>query len=446
MPLLSQEGMVSLGGGLPNPDLFPIHSLQFGISNGEGDDAMPPQQLLELSTEELREALQYSPTPGIPRLIDQLWMLQKREHFRDNDENKYDVTVTVGSQDGLTRVFEMLLDPHNAGDDELFVENPTYSGALAFLRPFFFCGGKKNLIPIETDEHGLIPDSLERALIESSSSTLKNTKENNKKKKKRRVLYTIPTAQNPSGSTLSNARRQRIYTLAQEYDLIIMEDDPYYFLHPHRHSITSFLSLDTDGRVIRFDSMSKLLSSGMRIGFVTGPKPFMERLNLHIQATNLHNSGISQMMVYKILQHWLVSSLSAGDGTTNENNNDDDDVVVRMDGFEEHTRRVSNFYCQRRNVLLEAAERHMLHEVADWTTPEAGMFLWLKLRNIRDTKTLIEEKAAKANVLFVPGQAFDPLDRPSSFVRASFSTASDEEMDIAMERLVRLVRDEWRGS
>jgi len=395
MPLLSRPGMVSLGGGLPNPNLFPFTSLKFGVKDPTGDAAE-----LDLSPEEVAMALQYSPTPGVPGLVKKLRSLQSWEHGRDiGPDGDYDVAVTVGSQDGLTKGFEMLLDP-SSGDDELFVESPTYSGALAFLQPF----GIK-MTPVGSDGQGIRPEVLEDALAKSPG-------------KGRRVLYVIPTAQNPSGSSLTNDRRRAVYELAQKHDIIILEDDPYFFLHPKRKSLDSFLSLDFDGRVLRFDSMSKLISSGIRIGFTTGPKPLMERLGYHVQATNLHNSGLSQILTQKLLDHW-------GEA-----------------GFDLHATRVAEFYTQRRDVLLSAAERH-LSELAEWDVPEAGMFLWIKLLGgITDTTALIEEKAAAANVLFVPGQSFDPLDRPSPYVRASYSTASDEEMDLAMERLAGIVKGE----
>jgi kynurenine/2-aminoadipate aminotransferase len=325
--------------------------------------------------------------------------LQTWEHGIDvgkSPHHHYDVSVFVGSQDGLTKAFEMLLDP---AKDELFIENPTYSGALAFLQPF----GIK-MTPVATDEFGIKPESFRAALDKSTGP-------------KRRVLYTIPVAQNPSGSTLSNDRREEIYNIAAEHDMIIMEDDPYFYVHPQRDSVKSFLSLDTDGRVIRFDSLSKLISSGIRIGFATGPPKLIERLSFHTQATNLHNSGVSQIMVTKLLDHW------------------------GKRGFDEHANKVAAFYCRRRDVLLAAAERH-LTGLATWSAPEAGMFLWLKLNGINDTKSLIEDKAAAANVLFVPGQSFDPLDKPSPYVRASFSTASDEDMDVAMDRLAALISNE----
>ena len=396
MPLLEQPGMVSLGGGLPNSALFPFTSLKVGISDPHNGD----ETELHLSNEEIGAALQYSPTPGLPKLVSHLRDLQTWEHGVDVGKaphHHYDVMVSVGSQDALTKTFEMLLDP---AQDELFVEAPTYSGALAFLQPFCV-----KLTPVDTDEFGLKPEALQQVL------------ENSNGENKRRVLYIIPTAQNPSGSTLSNDRREAIYDIASDFDIIIAEDDPYFFLHPNRESVKSFLSLDKDGRVIRFDSLSKLISSGIRIGFATGPSKLIERLSFHTQATNLHNSGVSQIMVSKLMDRW------------------------GKRGFDEHAAKVARFYCQRRDVLLAAAERH-LTGLATWSPPDAGMFLWIKLNGIDDTKGLIEDKAAAANVLFVPGQSFDPLDRPSPYIRASFSTASDEDMDVAMERLAGLIVSE----
>lgn len=399
LPLMAQEGMVSLGGGLPNPDLFPIvGGLEFEVATGPSTTTK-----LRLNEQELKEALQYSPTPGLPSLVKQLEKLQHHNHQAHWGD--VSIAVTVGSQDALTKAMEMLLDPQ---EDELFVEDPTYSGALAFLQPF----GVK-LRPIQTDTNGLIPQSLEEALRQSSA--------------KRRVLYTIPTAQNPSGSTLSNDRRRAIYELAQEYDCIILEDDPYYFLHPnYKDGLTSFLEMDNtsggDGRVLRFDSFSKIISAGLRVGFVTGPVKLLERLNYHTQATQLHNSGLSQAVVAKLLQEW--DTISEG-------------------GFEAHAQKVAEFYQERGQVLHQAAERH-LTGLAEWSVPEAGMFLWMDLAcsGITDTMSMIENKAAKAKVLLVPGQSFSPTNSKSSFVRASFSTASNEEMELAVQRLADLIRNE----
>jgi kynurenine/2-aminoadipate aminotransferase len=440
MPLLKQPGMVSLGGGLPNPAMFPfVNRIEFEVTLPNVSSVHPSSKAadgmisldaaktrkLVLDGKELEEALQYSATPGLPSLVNQLRDIQSKEHKLDgllpgSSNELYDLSVTVGSQDALTKAFEMLLQ----NSDEVLLENPTYPGALTFLKPY---GAK--LTPINTDSKGLDPDHL-LSILASSSDT-----------KRRRVLYTIPTAQNPSGLTLDNQRRHAIYELACEHDLIILEDDPYYFLHPERRSLVSFMELDAmhcrnecqstrskdansnvgkGGRVLRFDSFSKIFSAGMRIGFVTAPIPLLNRINLHIQGTNLHNCGISQAMVSQLLKSW--------DGWT---------------GLDSHTKKVAAFYGRRRDWIVEAAEKYLSppgsEPLASWTVPTAGMFLWLRLNNIDDTKSLIEEKAAAANVLFVPGQAFDPLDRASSYVRAAYSTASKDDMNVAMKRLADLI-------
>eukprot|EP00455_Lapot_gusevi_P049941 TRINITY_DN716_c0_g1_i1.p1 TRINITY_DN716_c0_g1~~TRINITY_DN716_c0_g1_i1.p1 ORF type:complete len:213 (-),score=77.67 TRINITY_DN716_c0_g1_i1:216-854(-) len=208
-----------------------------------------------------------------------------------------------------------------------------------------------------------------------------------------------------------------------------MEDDPYYFLYygsapapaagqEHLYSrpkTVSFMSMDIEGRVLRFDSLSKILSSGLRIGWVTGPKPLIQRLELHQQATSLNASGVSQALAYKLMQHWGPA------------------------GWEKHLNEVALFYLRRRDVLIASAQRH-LNKLAEWTVPDAGMFLWLKLLGIEDTRDLISSKAVQAKVLFIPGQVCSPSNAKSPFVRAAFSTASHADMDTAMQRLAQLLK------
>lgn len=184
-----------------------------------------------------------------------------------------------------------------------------------------------------------------------------------------------------------------------------------------RPSSRSFLSLDTEGRVIRFDSFSKILSSGLRLGMVTGPKAFLERMDLMSQASNLHVSGVSQAMVSKLLTHWGPA------------------------GWNAHINRVCLFYARRRDVFVSLVDKH-LKGLVDYAIPEAGMFVYLHLRGIDDSKKLVESKALEAKVILVPGQAFSPTDKPSNAVRAAFSVASDKDMDLALQRLATLLKNE----
>eukprot|EP00041_Stephanoeca_diplocostata_P017690 m.362289 g.362289 ORF g.362289 m.362289 type:complete len:469 (-) comp20786_c1_seq2:868-2274(-) len=387
---VAKPGMISLGGGSPNPATFPWATMTFKTK--EGVD-------LKLTEEETVTALQYSATPGLAKLRDTLQHLQKRFH---HPQIPTDIAVTTGSQEALSRAFEMLLGP----SDSLLVENPTYSGSLAFLN-----ATDTHLAGVATDERGLIPESLSEVL-ETWDATQPAGRT------RPRVLYTVPTGANPSGGTIDAERRQRVYAIARRWGLLILEDDPYFFLQ-FGERVPSYLSMDTDGRVLRFDSVSKVLSSGLRVGFATGPAELIERMNLHTQAVNLHPSGLSQMCVLKLLLHW-------GDA-----------------GFDRHIASTVDFYRAQRDAFLAAASKH-LTGLAEWHAPDAGMFVWIKLLGVEDSRALIADKAVAAKVLLVPGIAFTPVERgattTSPYVRAAYSTATLADMDEALRRLGELLR------
>ncbi|KAL9186804.1 hypothetical protein ACHAXT_010524 [Thalassiosira profunda] len=343
--------MISLGGGMPNAATFPFEKISVQCRGTEAK--------LTLEGKSLEEALQYSPTPGLPALNALLWERQVEEHNPPECTGiERALTITQGSQDGLSKAFDMLLD----ADDALLVESPTYSGSLAYLQP----KGCK-LVEIECDDGGLIPEKLEATLRKWDEAV---------DGRRPRALYTIPTGSNPTGASLSLERKRRIYDIASEFDLIILEDDPYYFvrLEGDRSEHPSFLEMDTDARVLRFDSFSKILSSGMRLGFVTGPKPLIDRINLHTQASNLHPTGLTQAMVLGLLQQW---------GT---------------DGWEEHLKGVCDFYRSQRDHFLDSASGH-LAGLAEWNVPSAGMFVWMKLLGVDDAQELIETRAVESKVL-----------------------------------------------
>lgn len=394
-PLMQVPGMISLGAGVPNPQLFPFKGLSVTLKD---------ETRLELTSDEITKCFQYSETPGLPRLLEHLRELQTVEHKPKYAE--WSIATSSGSQDSLWKAFEMLLNP----GDSIFVDDPTYSGALAFLKPF-----NCNLIGLPTDQDGISADALQMG-IENALKTGKSVP---------RVLYTVPTGGNPSGCSTSLERKEAIYELCCQHDIIILEDDPYFFLNfgPETAEVTqnnftrpklrSYFSMDVQGRVIRFDSFSKVLSSGMRIGTVTGPSAFVDKINLHTQATSLHTSGVSQMLALKLLDH------------------------MGVDGFRQHADQVALFYLKRRDVFMNCANKH-LEGLATWNNPTAGMFVWLKLLGVEDTTELILKKALDAKILLVPGGAFspEPTETPkSAHVRAAYSSATDEEIDTALSRL-----------
>jgi hypothetical protein len=215
MPLMKLPGMISLAGGLPNPAMFPFKQIGFGLADGTR---------IELSPAELNDALQYCPTPGLPQAVQLIAELQQREHNPPypysggngdgaKEEGGWSVSLATGSSDVMAQVFDLLVE---AGDNVL-VESPTYAGALAPLRPL-----QANLIEIPVDECGINPERLEAVLDSFAADPSRG--------RKPKLLYVIPTGQNPAGCTLSDERKKRIYALACKHDFIILEDDPYYYV------------------------------------------------------------------------------------------------------------------------------------------------------------------------------------------------------------------------
>ncbi|KCV68464.1 hypothetical protein H696_04758 [Fonticula alba] len=432
-PLMNLPGMISLGGGNPNPSTFPFAKASLTLRNGES---------VEIGEKDMAAALQYGASAGSPGLLSWLKQLQQAEHgskaglFRDLSApgaytpKDWDICIGTGSQDLLLRTFEMLLDPQT---DSVLVESPCYSGVLAGLRPHLGANPGA-VVGVGTDEHGLRPDRVDTVLRNWPTLEQDPTA-----RARPRVLYTIPAGGNPTGTTQPEHRRRELYEVAREHDLLIVEDDPYYYLqYGEGERAPSFLALDEDARVLRTDSFSKIVSAGMRIGFATGPAPLVDRLVLHAQAGCLHPSGIAQATLLAYLNH------------------------IGVEGFLKHCDEVADFYRSRRDVFCEAADRH-LKGLAEWHSPDAGMFVWFRLLGeIQDSAPLIRTKAAEKRVLLVPGESFMPecgdggivssfplgaqedgsqSTGTSPYVRASFSTADAEQIDQALQRLAAVIRE-----
>ncbi|XP_061566816.1 kynurenine/alpha-aminoadipate aminotransferase, mitochondrial isoform X3 [Cololabis saira] len=395
----SPPSLISLAGGAPNPNTFPFQSAAIQLKNG---------QTINFDEILMKRALQYSASNGIPELLTWMKNLQKDLHKPPSasyspEKGQMDMCVTTGSQEGLCKLFEMLVNP----GDNVLLDAPTYSGTLAALQPL----GCK-LINVPSDQHGMIPAGLKEVLSRWDPSEVQRPGSTAPK-----ILYTIPNGGNPTGASMTAERKKDVYELARQYDMLIIEDDPYYFLQFEKPWAPTFLSMDVDGRIVRTDSFSKILSSGLRIGFVTGPKPLVDRLVLHIQASTMHTSTFTQLMVSQLLHSW------------------------GQEGFLQHIDSVIEFYRKQRDAMISSADK-WLRDVAEWHTPSAGMFLWMKLKGVADTQQLIMEKALEKEVLLVPGGVFMiNSSEPCPYVRAAFSLSTPEQIDEAFRRLSLLIKD-----
>uniref|UniRef100_A0A8C6R3Z7 Kynurenine/alpha-aminoadipate aminotransferase, mitochondrial n=1 Tax=Nannospalax galili TaxID=1026970 RepID=A0A8C6R3Z7_NANGA len=384
------KSLISLAPGYPNPSMFPFKASTITVEDGS---------TIQFEEEIMKRALQYSPSYGIPELLSWLKQLQIKLHNPPTvnyapSQGQMDICITSGCQDGLCKAFEMLINP----GDNILVNEPLFSGTLYAMQPL---GG--NIINVPSDEHGIIPDGLKKVL-----SRWKPEDSKDPMKKTPKFLYTVPNGDNPTGNSLTSDRKKEIYELARKYDFLIIEDDPYYFIQFNKPWAPTFLSMDVDGRVIRADTFSKILSSGLRVGFMTGPKALIQRIVLHTQVSSLHPCTFSQLLISQLLHKW------------------------GEDGFLAHVHRVIDFYRNQRNAILAAADK-WLSGLAEWHVPNAGMFLWIKVKGIPNTKQLIEEKAIEKEVLLIPGNAFYiDSSAPTSYFRASFSVVSPEQMDLRL--------------
>ncbi|KIK69758.1 hypothetical protein GYMLUDRAFT_150603 [Collybiopsis luxurians FD-317 M1] len=410
-PYESKPGMISMLAGKPNPDVFPFASLTMKVRspNSKIDSTLTD---LCLDGEELAVALQYGATAGTAELVQWLTSLTCHLHSCQSDE-RWRVTVGAGSQDLLYKGFNALVD----SGDSIFIESPCYPGVLPIVQALG-C----NIIEVPSDADGMDPTAI--------ASILEKWPED---KPYPKLLYTVPFGSNPSGSTTTLSRRSEVLSLARQYDFIIFEDDPYFHLYygsfprPPSYFALEHKTGTEVGRVLRFDSFSKIMAGGLRLGWATGPRPLINAIDLHSSASNLQASGLSQMIVLKLLKHWGIQ------------------------GFLSHTATCAQFYRDKRNLMEEYLKKH-LTGLADWSPPNASMFYWIKLRlppstkieNIQgdegDSVLFLTEKAVGGGILVLPGACAYADGRRSCHIRVSFSMLDESEMDEGLRRLASLLR------
>ncbi|KAL0025949.1 hypothetical protein WJX77_006756 [Trebouxia sp. C0004] len=242
-----------------------------------------------------------------------------------------------------------------------------------------------------------------------------------------RLLYTVPVGQNPTGVITPTLRRQQIYSICRQHDVIILEDDPYFYLQFAKDGTPpglsalgeSYLSLDVDGRVIRLDSFSEVLAPGLRLGWATAAPALLEKLIFHLHGSTLGPCAMSQVVVANLLQHWGEK------------------------GFEQHVKDMQQGYAQRALLLHKTAEEH-LQGLAKWQQPQAGMFAWMKLcGGIKDADQILD-KLKEEKVVVVPGRiAHCEGPRPSTdcpYIRVSFASATNADLVEGVKRLANVIR------
>jgi 2-aminoadipate transaminase len=368
---------ISFGGGLPDPAIFPYEAVEAAS--------------LRAIRENGRLALQYSPTEGEPLLREQIAAFQKRQ---GEDVDPSDMIIVSSSQQALDLLGKVFLDP----GDAVIVERPCYVGAIQAFRAY---GAEFH--GIEMDDDGIIPEKLERALARLVSGG-----------KKPKFIYLIPDFQNPSGRNLSLDRRHEVLEIANRYDLPIIEDSPYRELRYSGELIPSIRSLDRDERVIQMKTLSKIFCPGFRLGWLIAPPPVLEKLIMSKQGTDLCTSAYVSIVTAYLL----------------------------MDGHIEKQIEISReLYARKAATMLKALETSMPpNEGIEWSRPDGGMFLWLRLPPYMDTVEMIKQAVDK-RVAYVVGSAFYTDGSGRNEMRLNFSYPTEEQIVVGIERLAEVISD-----
>lgn len=354
--------MISFARGVPGPDCLPIEEIG--------------QCTLAVLQREERDAPQYGPAAGFPPLR----KLLAERHGVDLER----VFISNGSLQGLAFLWQHLLRGENK---RVLVEAPTYDRPLKILKGL---GAEIEGVPM--DDEGLRLDELERALDDRPA-----------------FLYTIPTFQNPSGRTLSLERRRALIELAEERDLLVIEDDPYGLVRFEGEPLPSLLELAPAGRVIYSCSFSKTVAPGLRVGYQILPREVAAAVEAIAVSTYVSPVIFTQAIVWEFLRSGLL---------------------------EQNLVRAGGKLRERRDAMLEALERDLPD--ATWSHPEGGYFIWLDLPESVDSSELLAE-AEEEGVTFVKGTDFFAGPGGESSARLAFSFASPAEITAGVGKLASAV-------
>lgn len=388
VPLMRLPGMISLGGGYPNPKTFAFSTMEIGFRSG---------LKVTFGEQELDIACQYGPTDSIAELKPHLiaWHAHKDSVNLQADQ----IQVLNGSQEGLHIMAYLFLD----SEDSVVVSEPAYPGALGAFQAF-----TRRFLSIPLDESGTRTDVMEKRLEELRSQGGLMPK----------FIYEVPNGHNPAGVAMSIERRRHLLEIASKYDLLILEDDPYQLLQLESDKrLPTLQKLDRDNRVIRLDSFSKIFAPGLRIGYASGHPDIIRLFQLYKQGSNLHTSS----MVQRILAGFFDRQ--------------------GYEGFMNLIRENCKLYRSNRDAMVSAARCHLPRDIR-FNIPGEGMFIWFEMPENFDAHRMVDTDGMELKVLMVPGGAFSAMGGLKNCMRASYSMVSAEQIDMAMQRFSIMIQRE----
>jgi 2-aminoadipate transaminase len=368
--------VISFGGGYPDPTLFPVAELQ--------------EIYAGLLVPEHAANLQYTASNGLPRLRAQVAERLTKDGTACTAD---DVLIIQGGQQGLDLAAKLVIDPGSV----VVTENPTFLGALIAFAP-----NEPQYAPVRTDDDGMDTDHLAEVLAAQPDA---------------RMLYTVPDFQNPTGVTLSLPRRRRLLELANEHQLLVVEDTPYRALRYEGSHLSTLKSLDTEGRVLHLGSFSKILAPSMRLGWAVAAPEILEPLALLKLAADTQNSTLNMAATSEYLSR------------------------CDLDG---HLARAVPVYRHKRD-LMQKTLAEVLPDDVTFTRPDGGLFTWLTFPAGFDAAAFMAETLLpEARVAYVPGATFFPVEQEPNHARLSFSGIADDRLVHGITELGRLLRQRLR--
>jgi GntR family transcriptional regulator/MocR family aminotransferase len=365
----ARRDVIPLALALPSADLFPLDDFRRCV-----DRVLRRQG---------RVLLQLGTTSGYAPLQEYIASQLALSGVRVSSE---EVLITNGCQQSLDLIRQILVEP----GEEVALENPTYPGALSV-----FCGAGSKYFSVPVGAGGIDLNVLEDVLSQ----------------RRAKLIYVVPSFQNPTGATMNLASRRRLIGIAERYRVPIVEDDIYRELRYDGPDVPPLKALDEHGLVIYISSFSKVGFPGLRVGWIAAPRIVIDHLNRVKQRSDLHASLLAQAAIHEFAKRGLLAK---------------------------HIKRVKKAYAQRRNAMVESLEKHLPDE-AVWNRPEGGMSVWVRLPDSLNSRQLLVQ-AVENGVTFISGDHFYASSPPQNMMRLSFTMAGPQSIEEAVKRLGGLMK------
>lgn len=363
--------VTSFAGGLPAPELFPVEEVKAAanrVLTGNG-----------------RAALQYGSSQGVPGLRQVILNRLEIEGIKTDSDH---VMVATGSQQSIDLTGKIFIDEGTT----VIVEDPTYLTAIDVFRSY-----GAHFVGVDMDEDGMKMDVLEEALKNNPDT---------------RLIYTVPTFQNPTGRTMTLERRKKLVELAEKYDVLVLEDNPYGAIRWSGNNLPSLKSLDKNNHVIYMGTLSKIFSPGLRLGWVVADPKLIKKYTMMKQSADLHTDSLAQ---YIAAEYFAENDI------------------------EDHVTAITALYHKREQIMVDAVDKYFPAGVTH-SNPEGGMFLWVMVPGVADSQKLFDA-ALKRNVAIVPGDPFFGNESIPGTFRMNYSNTPEDKIEDGVKRLAEAIEE-----